>query len=259
MTGRQWASGIGGLLVCLALWQVLVGSGFVEYDLLPSPWTIAGGLATMVTEPAFAVEVGHTLAATLIGWLAAVLAGTGLGAVLGTSPLARRYCLASIEVLRPLPAVAFVPVALLLFGFSLQMELLVIVAPALWPALVNTMEGFAGVPQRLTDVAATFHLKRSTRLLRVYLPAAAPAVVVGMRLSLSLALVMAVVAEMVGNPEGLGYALVREQQALHPDLMFGYVLVIGLLGMLLNGLLVWGSRLALPGLFRRPVARWDSA
>jgi ABC-type nitrate/sulfonate/bicarbonate transport system permease component len=259
MTGRQWASGVGGLLVCLAVWQVLVGSGLVEYDLLPSPWTIAGGLATMVAEPAFAIELGHTLAATLIGWLLAVLAGTASGALLGTSARARRYCLASIEVLRPLPAVAFVPVALLLFGFSLQMELLVIVAPALWPALVNTMEGFAGVPQRLSDVAATFHLSAGTRLMRVYLPAAAPAVLVGMRLSLSLALVMAVVAEMVGNPEGLGYALVREQQALHPDLMFGYVLVIGVVGMVLNGLLVLGSRFALPGLFRRPAARWDSA
>jgi ABC-type nitrate/sulfonate/bicarbonate transport system permease component len=158
-----------------------------------------------------------------------------------------------------LPAVAFVPVALLLFGFSLQMELLVIVAPALWPALVNTMEGFAGVSQRLSDVASSFRLGTAARLLKIYLPASAPSVLVGLRLALSLALVMAVVAEMVGNPEGLGYGLVREQQALHPENMFAYVLVIGFIGMALNGLLMLASRLILPGQFRRPLARWDSA
>jgi len=145
--------------------------------------------------------------------------------------------LATIEVLRPMPGIAFAPVALLLFGFSLQMELMVVVLPALWPVLINTMGAVAGVHARLFDVGRTFRLSGAEILRKVMLPAALPGVLVGARLSLTLALVLAVVAEMVGNPAGLGYAVVREQQAMRPDLLFAYVVAIGALGVGLNAAL----------------------
>ena len=258
MNARPLLSGLGGIGLFLGLWQLITASGLIEYDFLPSPWAILGGLWAMLGDREFYDEALHTLAATLGGWVIAVVLGVGLGALLGSSATCRRYSLATVEVLRPLPAVAFVPLALLLFGFSLQMELLVIVAPALWPSLINTMEGFAGVPQRLSDVAASFRLSPIERLLRIDLPADAPSVLVGLRLSLSLALVMSVVAEMVGNPQGLGYGLVREQQALNPERMFGYVIVIGLVGVCLNAVLVMASGWILPGQFRRPQAGWDT-
>jgi ABC-type nitrate/sulfonate/bicarbonate transport system permease component len=161
-----------------------------------------------------------------------------LGLLMGTSATFRRYAMASVEVLRPMPGIAFVPVALLLFGFSLQTELVVIVLPALWPVLINTMGGVMGVHARLFEVGATFRLSRAAIIRRILLPAALPAILVGLRLSLTLALVLAVVAEMVGNPAGLGYAVVRDQQALQPNLMFANVLVIGILGIGLNAALL---------------------
>ena len=125
-----------------------------------------------------------------------------------------------------MPGIAFAPVALLLFGFSLQMELMVIILPALWPVLINTMGAVMGVHARLFEVGRTFRLSRTPRSLRkIMLPAALPGVLVGARLSLTLALVLAIVAEMVGNPAGLGYAVVREQQAMRPELVFAYVVV----------------------------------
>jgi sulfonate transport system permease protein len=99
------------------------------------------------------------------------------------------------------------------------------------------MGGMTGVHARLADVSRTLQLSRAAMLCKVMLPAALPAVLVGARLSLTLALVLAVLAEMVGNPTGLGYAVVTQQQALRPDLMFAYVAVIGLLGLALNALL----------------------
>ena len=136
-----------------------------------------------------------------------------------------------------MPGIAFAPVALLLFGFSLQMELMVIILPALWPVLINTMGAVMGVHARLFEVGRTFRLSRSEILRKIMLPAALPGVLVGARLSMTLALVLAIVAEMVGNPAGLGYAVVREQQAMRPELVFAYVVVIGALGVILNAML----------------------
>jgi len=127
-----------------------------------------------------------------------------------------------------------VSVGLLLFGFSLKTEMVVTILPVLWPVLVNTIGGVTGVHQRLYDVGRTFRLSRKDTILRIILPAAMPPIVVGARISLGLALVLAVVAEMVGNPEGLGYGIVREQQALRPDLMFAYIATVGFIGIALN-------------------------
>jgi ABC-type nitrate/sulfonate/bicarbonate transport system permease component len=96
------------------------------------------------------------------------------------------------------------------------------------------MGGVTSVHPRLHDVGRTFRLSRKETILRIILPAAMPAIVVGARISLGLALVLAIVAEMVGNPEGLGYGIVREQQALRPDLMFAYIVTVGLIGIALN-------------------------
>jgi sulfonate transport system permease protein len=134
----------------------------------------------------------------------------------------------------------------LLFGFSLQMELMVIILPALWPVLINTMGAVMGVHARLFEVGRTFRLSRSEILRKIMLPAALPGVLVGARLSMTLALVLAIVAEMVGNPAGLGYAVVREQQAMRPELVFAYVVVIGALGVVLNAMLTGGVAVFFP-------------
>jgi ABC-type nitrate/sulfonate/bicarbonate transport system permease component len=150
-----------------------------------------------------------------------------------------------------MPGIAFVPVALLLFGFSLQTELMVIVLPSLWPVLVNTMGGVQTIHARLFEVGKTFRLSRGAVIRKILLPAAVRSILVGARISLTLALVLAIVAEMVGNPAGLGYAVVRDQQALRPDLMFADVVVIGLLGILFNAALVGAAAALLPAMAGR--------
>jgi ABC-type nitrate/sulfonate/bicarbonate transport system permease component len=252
---RTWDAAVNlpGLLTAatfIALWELAVRSGMVQYEYLPAPSAIAGGLGTLAASGQLAVDTWHTLQAVLLGWAIAALLGVSLGLSMGTSATFRRYSLATVEVLRPMPGIAFVPVALLLFGFSLRTELVVIVLPALWPVLINTMGGVMGVHARLFEVGATFRLTRSAIIGRILLPAALPAILVGLRLSLTLALVLAVVAEMVGNPAGLGYAVVRDQQALRPNLMFANVLVIGVLGIVLNIVLLRLVRIFLPSASR---------
>ncbi len=241
LRARRSALNVPGLLTgaaCLVLWEVAIRSGIAQYEYLPAPSAIAMGLATLVSSGQLAVDTLHTLQAVLLGWAIAVILGMSLGLLMGTSTIFRRYSMATVEVLRPMPGIAFVPVALLLFGFSLRTELVVIVLPALWPVLINTMGGVMGVHARLFEVGATFRLSRPAIIGRILLPAALPAILVGLRISLTLALVLAIVAEMVGNPAGLGYAVVRDQQALQPNLMFANVMVIGLLGIVLNTVLL---------------------
>jgi ABC-type nitrate/sulfonate/bicarbonate transport system permease component len=178
----------------------------------------------------------------LIGWTAAAAIGIGLGLALGLSPLLRRWSLASFEVLRPLPAIAFLPLALLLFNFSLTTELVLMIYASVWPVFINTMGGVMGVTSRLYDVSRTLRLSRMQTLVKVIVPAAAPAIVTGCRLSMGLTLVMAIVAEMIANPHGLGYAVISELQAMQPQRMFAYVIFIGLLSIALNAGLLWVSR-----------------
>jgi len=238
--------GLATIALVLALWEIALRAGLAQYQNLPTPSAIARGLAEIAGSGQLYEDAAHTLWSVLVGWAAAVAAGVVLGLLLGASPTLRRYSLASIEVLRPMPGIAFVPVGLLLFGFSLQMELMVIILPALWPVLVNTMDAVTGVHARLFEVGQTFRLSRAETLRKIILPAALPGVLVGARLSMTLALVLAVVAEMVGNPSGLGYAVVREQQAMRPELVFAYVAVIGALGMILNAALTGAVAFVFP-------------
>jgi len=231
-------AGLLTIIVCLGLWELAIRAGILRYQYLPAPSAIAAGAEELAARGELSAAVLHTLEAVLLGWTIATTLGVSFGLVLGSSQLARRYSLSTIEVLRPMPAIAFIPVALLLFGFSTATELTVIVLPALWPVLVGTMQSVMNIHPRLRDVARTFRLRRVPTMIKILLPAAAPGIMVGARISLTLALVLAVLAEMVGNPEGLGYGVVSEQQALRPDLMFAYVVVIGFLGIALNALLV---------------------
>jgi len=243
--------GVGGLLIFLAFWEGLVRSGVAHYDFLPAPSAIIANMPSTLSDREVGSETIHTVGVTLLGWAIALVIGLVLGTLLGFSKLIRDYLLTTIELLRPIPAVALVPVGLLLFGFSVQTELLVIVIPSIWPVLVNTMQGVMLGSTQLRDVARCLRLTRAETIMKILLPGAAPLVLVGCRLSLTTALVLAIVVEMIGNPEGIGYAVVREAQALQPEAMFAYVLLTGALGAVLNAVLLWLGRVSMPGEFGR--------
>jgi sulfonate transport system permease protein len=248
------ARGLGGILIFLALWEAAIRLSPVTYDTLPGPIAVTHGLLTLLSEGEIFEEILHTLSATFLGWAIACVVGLVLGTALGLSALLRSYAMTTIEVLRPVPAVAMVPIALLLFGYSVQTELFVIVLPSIWPVLINTMVGIQAVPNRLRDVADALKFGPVEKAWKVLIPASAASVLVGCRVSLGLALVLAIISEMVGNPQGLGNAVVWEGQALRPDAMFAYICVIGFLGIVFNFIINAIAKLLLPGEFRRPSA-----
>lgn len=226
--------GLLTMLLLLALWETSVRLGLLDFGTVPAPSAVAARAQDLVATGELTAPLLHTLRVTLLGWLLASVVGVAAGLVLGLWPPAWRWSMASLEMLRAVPPISLVPLALLVFGFSVRTELTLIVYASAWPVLVNTLEGVRTVRPELRDVARTLRLSRRTTLWKIVLPAATPSIAVGLQLALSLALVLAVVAELVGNPSGLGNALILAQLALRPEEMFVYFFTIGLLGITLN-------------------------
>jgi len=250
---KSWISrlnwtGAATLTLLLLLWEVLDRAGAIQFNFIPAPSDMIGGAVELLREGSLQSAIGHTAGVALIGWLIACVIGVVLGTILGISRTIWRWTAASVEVLRSFPSITFVPLAVLLFGFSSAMELVVVVYAATWQVLVNTLEGVHTVSPGLRDVARTFRLSPLRNITTVILPAAASKIIVGLRLGLNLALILAVAAEVVGNPAGLGYGLMVEQQALQPERMFVYFISVGLLGIFLNAILQLIISRALPGI-----------
>lgn len=226
--------GLLTMAALVALWQAFVGSGTLDYEYVPAPSEVAAAAVRLTSSGDLPATVGHTLRVVLLGWGAAAIVGTVLGLALGLSRTAWRWSMASFEAIRAMPPICLVPIALLIFGFSVRMELTIIVYASAWPVMINTIDGVRGVRPELLQVARILRLSRLETLRKIVLPAALPLTIVGLRLALSFALVLAIVAEVAGNPSGLGNAIVAAQQALRPDEMFAYVLAIGALGVTLN-------------------------
>lgn len=242
--------GLIAALVLLLAWQAVICFGLARIEYLPAPASIASAIWSLATTGQLANQIAHTLGVALLAWVIAAIVGLTFGLLLGCVPVAWRYSMASIELLRSMPSIAFVPVSLLLFGFSVKMELALAVYIAQWLVLVNTVDGIRGVSPQLLEVAKMLRMSRLERTRKIVLPAATPVILVGLRLGLTVSLVMVVVSEMICNPAGLGYQLVFEQRALQTDRMFAYLMVIGALGVLLNAALLLVAR-AIPGAERR--------
>ena len=239
--------GLAFLALLVVAWEVAVRGGLISYQFLPAPTEVFEGAQSLLSGGELLDAVAHTALVAVGGWILAGALGAIVGIALGLSPGLWRWTASSIELLRSFPSITFVPLAVLLLGFSYQMELVVVVYASQWPVLINTMDGVRSVSPGLREVTRTLGMSRLRSLRAVIVPAAASKMLVGLRLGLNLSLILAVAAEIVGNPEGLGYGLIFEQQALKPGRMFAYFVVIGLLGMLLNALFQLAVRRLMPG------------
>jgi NitT/TauT family transport system permease protein len=178
--------------------------------------------------------------------LITIALGLVLGIAIGLSRWADAAVRVLIEFLRPVPSVALIPIAVLIFGIELKMQLLLIVFACLWPVLFNVRYGVQSVDPLLLDTGRVSGLSRAGVIRRVVLPAALPAAFTGIRISSSIALVLAVSSEMVSGSPGLGKLIVDADAAANVELSYAGVWVTGMLGLLLNLLLQIADRRLLP-------------
>jgi len=201
--------------------------------------------------PRLAEELGTAdlwaaVASTLQGWalglgIASAIA-IPLGIAIGSSGLLYRALRAMIEFLRPIPSVALIPLAVLIYGSGLESKVFLVVFASVWPLLMQTLYGVRDTDPVATDTARSFGLSRVQRLYAVTLPSAVPYIATGLRIASAIALILAVTAELVIGSSGLGREIELARQGGAPELMYALIIAIGLLGWLLNGVFALGER-----------------
>ncbi|MEU7739025.1 ABC transporter permease subunit [Nonomuraea sp. NPDC049158] len=176
------------------------------------------------------------------GWLLASVIGVVLGVVLGRSRVAADYVNALIEFGRAIPPPLLLPLFLALFRAGLQMQLAAIVFGVIWPVLLNSMDGARAVDRTYTETAIVFGLSKAQRLRQVVIPAASPKIFAGLRLSLSLALILMVISEVFGSTNGIGYQMLVAQRSFETPTVWATIALLGVLGFLVNTLFVLAER-----------------
>ena len=156
--------------------------------------------------------------------------------LLGLLPWLRELTEPVLEFFRAIPPPAIIPIVMLLLGITDTMKIAVIVSGAVWPILLNTIDGVRSVDRVLVATAATFRLSPWQRFWKVILPAASPQIVTGLRVSLAIALVLVTTSEMVVSNDGLGYYVLDLQRSFQMAEMYAAVVALGLIGYALNRL-----------------------
>lgn len=227
--GWRLGSFIVGALFVLA-WQLIANAHLISAVYLPGPDRTWNALERGFANGTLPDQLWQTVQRMLAGWLLASLAGIAIGACIGLSRPARAYLGPTLEFLRPLPASAVIPLGIAIFGLSDNMVLGVIAFGALWPTLLATVHGFAAVEPCLYDVSRALGLSRFAVIWKIALPSSLPDILGGMRLSLTVSLILAVVGEMLASRTGLGSGILIAARTFHaPDLYAGVVL-LGALG-----------------------------
>jgi ABC-type nitrate/sulfonate/bicarbonate transport system permease component len=191
-----------------------------------------------VTDPAAWTDaIAPSLARLLAGWAGAVVVGIAIGTVLGLSATARDYLGPAISFLRAIPPPALLPLFIVLLGIGDGMKAAVIGFGAVWPILLNTADGVASVEPLQRDTARAYRIGFRDELLRIVLPAAAPRIFAGLRISLSIAVILMVISEMIATVDGVGFALVQAQRSFRTLDVWAAILVLGIIGFALNAAL----------------------
>ncbi|MGJ7494754.1 ABC transporter permease [Variovorax sp. RT4R15] len=203
-------------------------------DALAPPSAAAKAFVAAAMDGSLWQATGFTLGTAALGLLIGAGLGVGLGIALGLSRRAARLSFLSIEVFRPVPSVALIPLAMLMFGFGVRMELSIVAFATFWPMLVLVQSAVQQVEPRLLEVSRVLGLSARERAWKIVLPAIVPRLFVALRLGVAVALVVAVTVEIAANPNGMGYAMMIAQQSLDPALMLAWLGWIGVVGFAVN-------------------------
>ncbi len=224
-------------VLLILFWEISSRTGILTLEYLSRPTDIVRAAIGALLDGSILIATWQTFEAAFFGLLLAVIVGVLTGTILGLSMTAEKIAGPTIEALRPIPAVAFIPLSLLLFGFGLSMEGAVVAYACVWPILIATIAAVRGIEPRLLEVARALEMPFAARLWKIVLPAALPRINVGVRVAVGFALVVAVTVEIIVNPRGLGYSLILAQQSLRVDLMYAQLLWLCIVGYAINALL----------------------
>jgi ABC-type nitrate/sulfonate/bicarbonate transport system permease component len=225
-----WLS-VAGVLV---LFDLLPRIGVLPRNHFPPISETLGTLAEQLTDSSFWEAVWNTLQGWALGLGIAAALAIPLGIVICSNRLLYRAMRGLIEFLRPIPSVALIPLAILIYGTGLQSKVFLAAFASFWQLLVATLYGVQDVDPVATDTARSFGFSRVQRLFRVTLPSAVPYIATGMRIASAVSLILTVTAELVIGAAGLGRSINLARSGGNEELMYALILATGILGLLLN-------------------------
>lgn len=253
---RDWVGGSGLPVVLVGLWEALGALGWIPQDVLPRPSAVIRALVglTAAADPALGylpLHVAQSLWRQLAGFGLAIALGVPLGVVLGLSVRLRRYLLPIVQMLYPVPGLAWTPLAILWMGLGAKTVTFLIFISAIWPILYGTIDGFRNIGGRYVRVAQAAGCSRSYYVTHVAIPASLPVILTALRLGFGASWRAIVGAEMLASTSGLGYLLSTSMDARRGDTILLGMCVIGLLGYLIE-------HTVFDGVDRITVGRWGA-
>lgn len=242
---RKWLL----FVVLVAVWQVV--TQLTDSVFFPPPTKILAAAAKLwFSGPASHVFLGDavfdhvfpSLGRVLGGWLLSAVAGVALGTALGRSKTGMDYVGPLFAFFRAIPPPALVPVFIVLFHIGPGMQIATIIFGSIWPIVLNTVDGVRSVDKVKVDTARAFRTPRRYWIGLVVLPAALPKIFAGLRLALSIALILMAISELVGALNGIGYELINAQRQYDFDQMWAWIVLLGILGYGFNAALLGAER-----------------
>jgi ABC-type nitrate/sulfonate/bicarbonate transport system permease component len=239
---RKQLLGIAGILGFLLVWEVIPAIGIVNPRYLPPASEAIAELLRDFGQMAFWVAVGETLLAWGIGLAIAVVLAVLLGFIIGYNAFLRKFTHSTVEFLRPIPSVALIPLAVLLFGVRIESTLMLVVYASFWQVFIQVLYGVADVDNVAMQTAKSYGLGTFARIRHVVFPTALPYLMTGVRLGAAVALILAITAELVIGAPGLGREIALAQSGGAIAAMYALILATGLIGVLINLVMRWIER-----------------
>ena len=228
-------------LILILVWQGLSSIQVIPPYKLPSPFEIISGfkdLSIVGVPPGHLLHnhMLYSLFRVALGYAIAALLAIPLGLLMGWSDRLLRLIRPLFEVVRPIPPLAWIPIAILWFGIGIKSAAFIIFLGAFFPILLNTISGVLSIPSLLIEAARTLHASERDIFLKVLLPGAVPSIFVGMRIGIGIGWMTLVAAEFTGVKEGygLGYMIMTARDIQRPDEILAGMLVIGVIGLLID-------------------------
>lgn len=226
----NWPIGLALPLIVLAAWEFAGARDWIPSNTLPAPSVILATLADLSRRGELIDHVVATSIRVAVGFGFGVIAATMLGALCGTVPLARRLLDPSIQALKAVPSLAWVPLFILWFGIFETSKVILIAVGVFFPVYLALAAGIPGVDRKLVEVARVYRYSTPILIRRVLLPSVLPTYLIGLRSGLALGWMFVVAAELMGASQGLGYLLVDGQQTGKPAIIIASIILFAILG-----------------------------
>jgi sulfonate transport system permease protein len=250
---RRYARPALGLLLPVGLaltWEIIVWLGLSNGRLVPPPSKLFATIVELANSGELTRHIMATLTRVAAGFGLGVIAGTVLGAVSGYWDLARRLLDPTVQALRAIPSLAWVPLFILWLGIFETSKIVLIAVGVFFPIYLGVMGAILSVDRKIVEVGRNFRLSGPAMIRRILLPAVLPAYVVALRVGLGLGWMFVVAAELIGASEGLGYLLLDGQQLGKPAQILAAIVIFAILGKTTDWMIEIGTA---------PLLRWQDA